>query len=232
MGLIPIWAFHLRVGLDEPCGSLPATNILCFYDFSVNREFSVIYSFLPQRLQSRMETEHLSWQWWWIGKLSATETNGEKKKKKSARSDINTRVITSLRKTTCILSAISVMLELSQKQRSLSMQTRKEENNSQVLWDRNWKLRLLCKHKAVSPLQLPCLTSAPRCALSCVTRTSLTMKGARLTVSQRTSTVVAFAELAGAGMHKNGTIFHFSFKNNPLPFLDLGRDKGRIKSGS
>lgn len=156
MGSIPIWAIHFAVGLHEPCVPLPTTNILCFCDLSLNREFSVIYSFLPQRLQSRMETGHLSRQWWWIGKLLATETNGvklrKKKKRQSARSDINTRVITPLRKTTCILSAISVMSELSQKQKSISMQTRKEEKTSEVLCVRNWKLRLLWKHKVVAIL--------------------------------------------------------------------------------
>lgn len=32
VGLIAVWALHLRIGLNHPCGSLPTEKILWFYE--------------------------------------------------------------------------------------------------------------------------------------------------------------------------------------------------------
>lgn len=34
MGLIPVWAVHFRVGLNDPCESFPTQNILWFGEMS------------------------------------------------------------------------------------------------------------------------------------------------------------------------------------------------------
>lgn len=38
--LCPQWAFHLRVGLSGPCGSLPAENILVFFNLCALQVFA------------------------------------------------------------------------------------------------------------------------------------------------------------------------------------------------
>lgn len=52
-GLIPAWAFPLGAGLEDPCGFLPAQNILCVW-FHVFHRASFCFKFLQlQKLRER-----------------------------------------------------------------------------------------------------------------------------------------------------------------------------------
>lgn len=161
------------------------------------------------------------------------------------RSDMNPRVITSLRKVTCVLSAISVMSELSQRERR-STNKKRSKNKMMKLCAREMENSetFVPTHSSASPLQLPCLTSVPRCGLSCVSSplASWPWKVSGWQPDRRTFAVVAFGEVAGAGrqcVEVELLLLLFNKKKNktggvslPLPFLDLGGEKGKIKSGS